>query len=225
MLLSLVVLAAEIFSSPLWLPLPLGRLQIASHPRSPCKSWRCGPKPWIYPLCWQPLIEPRLIRLMDDLEIELLKDWGCFKVGRFVRMFFQWLQFWWWGNVEPMSSNPYLFFYMSFCTHSSNLSCYCPAMVLQPAGISTKPATNLCMLRPCMTFNSLLSCMLHKKILFEITPSKLFRNFLIMSHQHHFLWVICHPKVIPRWTTSPLVFERRAFALCEWDVLTRSIAF
>ena len=76
-----------------------------------------------------------------------------------------------------------------------------------------------------MTFNSLLSYMLDKKILLEITPSKLLRYFLIMSHQHHFLWVICHPKVIPRWTTSPLVFERRAFALCEWDVLTRSIAF
>lgn len=44
-----------------------------SHPRSRCKSWRCGPRPWIYPLCWQPLIEPRLIRLMDDLEIEFLK--------------------------------------------------------------------------------------------------------------------------------------------------------
>lgn len=118
-----------------------------------------------------------------------------------------------------------LFFYMSFCTHSCNLSCYCPAMVLQPAGISTKPATNLCMLWPYLTFNSLLSYMLDKTMLLEMTPSRLFRTFLIMSHQHHFLWVICHPEVIPRWTTLPLVFERRAFALCVWDVLTRSIAF
>ena len=55
-----------------------------SHPRSRCKSWRCGPRPWIYPLCWQPLIEPRLIRLMDDLMTWKLKFFQIGKIGSHV---------------------------------------------------------------------------------------------------------------------------------------------
>ena len=203
-----------------------------SHPRSRCKSWRCGPRPWIYPLCWQPLIEPRLDTLDGWPGNWVLERLGPFQGGKICsHVFFSMIAVFvvrkMWSQWAVISIC--LFFYMSCCTDSSILSCCwccCPAMVLQPAGISTKPATNWCMAWPCMTFiYYLLSYMLKKNDVLEITPSKLLRNFLIMSHQHHFLWVICHPKVIPRWTTSPLVFERRAFALCEWDVLTRSIAF
>ena len=182
MLLSFVVLSAEVtrdFQQPTVAATPPLRLQIVtgrwekrhniyqyitslcpkkktSHPRSRCKSWRCGPRPWIYPLCWQPLIEPRLIRLMDDLETEFLKvgavsRWEdvftCFAMIAVFVVRKVWSQ---WAVISIWCL--FVFFYMSFCTHSSNLSCYCPAMVLQPAGISTKPATNLCMLWPCMTW-------------------------------------------------------------------------
>ena len=70
-----------------------------SPPRSRCKSWRCGPRPWIYPLCWQPLIEPRLIGLMDDLEIEVFSSWGgAFQSGKICSHVLQWLQCLLWGK-------------------------------------------------------------------------------------------------------------------------------
>ena len=216
----------EIFSSPLWLPLPLGRLQIVTSKVSVQIM-----KMWSKTLDLSPLLATS-----DRASVDMVDgwpgNWSFFKLGgvskwedlfacfAMIAVFVvrkMWSQ---WAVISIC-----LFFHMSFCTHSSNLSCYCPTMVLQPAGISTKPATNLCMLWPYLTFNSLLSYMLDKTMLLEMTPSRLFRTFLIMSHQHHFLWVICHPEVIPRWTTLPLVFERRAFVLCVWDVLTRSIAF